>query len=458
MAAQNSDVEEKILSLLPPKTLMRFKLVSKRWYALISNPRFVDKHLSNFNSMHNNPSTSVFIKRLVVNEDTKESETVFSLLSFSNCSDDDSNDGGEPASFLLGVEDMEIPFPMTSLDTNRGESLEIVGHCNGIICLSISRSTKVFLWNPAIRELKLLPPEPYLPHWTRTCSTAADYPKDVVTMPFFSDDPVFGYDPLLQDYKVVEIGFQGAYREEDNYVFHPPLAAVYTRGTNSWREISTDSLETETTNLWPGNFQMFFNGMCYWLGREQLKEGSIYDYMEEEYVRKLIISFDMSREVFHDILLPYELINPPCITVWKESIALFNLRDSDDADSSNLLPYSDASDAAKFECLDIWVMDGFAGVGYSWTKHLTLELREHPSQSISSLWWDQTTLVMWNHELLMVSPNRSIVCYNLSSRRLKYLPIQSGSKDREAVAAVYLNSIVSVVGDKKLQSRENVAM
>lgn len=455
--SQNSDVVEQILSLLPPKTLMRFKLVSKWWYALISNPRFVEKHLSNSN---NNMSTCVFIKRLALKEDTdtKETQTVFSLLSFCNGNDDDINDG-DMDSFLTGVEDMDIPSPMTSLNTSRGESLEIVGHCNGIICLRISRTSKVFLWNPAIREVKLLPPEPYLPAWPRTWSSPADFPKDVVYMPEFSDDPAFGYDPELKDYKVLEIGFSAAYREGENYLIYPPRAVVYTRGTDSWREINTDTLETETTNLWPTTFQMYFKGTCYWLGREQLKEVNIYSFMEEQYIRELIISFDMSGEVFHDILLPNELLFPEYrITVWNESIALFCLRDSDDADSSNLLHYSDASDAAYFQSFEIWVMDGFGGVEGSWTKHLTVELKEPPSQRILPFWLTQRTLVLWNDELLMVSPNRCIVCYNLSSKRFKYLPIQSGSKDYEAVAVVYQPSIVSVMGDNELQRREHLAI
>lgn len=164
----------------------------------------------------------------------------------------------------------------------------------------------MFLWNPAIREVKLLPPEPYLPAWPRTWSSPADFPEHVVYVPDFSDDPAFGYDPKLKDYKVVEIGFSAAYDDHEgvNTLMYPPRAVVYTRGTDSWREINTDSLETETTNLWPATFQMYFKGMCYWLGREQVKEVKFYSLMEEQYIRELIISFDMSREVFYDIMLP----------------------------------------------------------------------------------------------------------------------------------------------------------
>lgn len=154
----DQDVVEQILLLLPPKTLMRFKCVSKRWYALITNPRFVAKHLSC--SKHNNLSTaSVLLKRLVSKEaeDDDKPEMVFSFLKFRNNIDNDGEHAHDQHnSYFLGVEDVENP-PKTS-----SELLHVVGHCDGIICRHVFYTCEVILWNPAIHESKLLPPEPCL--------------------------------------------------------------------------------------------------------------------------------------------------------------------------------------------------------------------------------------------------------------------------------------------------------
>ncbi|KAK9919987.1 hypothetical protein M0R45_028556 [Rubus argutus] len=107
----DEDVVERILSVLPPKTLMRFKCVSKRWYGLITNPRFVSMHLSN--SVNNNLSTTcVLLKRLVHKgtNTTSETQEAFSLLKFRNDIDIDNDNGGEHEhehSYLSGVEDIE---------------------------------------------------------------------------------------------------------------------------------------------------------------------------------------------------------------------------------------------------------------------------------------------------------------------------------------------------------------
>ncbi|KAK9920081.1 hypothetical protein M0R45_028643 [Rubus argutus] len=176
----DEDVVEQILSILPPKALMRFKCVSKTWYALITNPRFVAMHLSNSNSnsnsMHNNLSTTgVLLKRLVHNDTNTnetdeantsnvtndEAEEVISFLHFRKDHDDNDVDDKHERSFLFSIQDVNIPLS-TGLKTHP-ESLSIIGHCNGIICLAHSISGEVVLCNPSIQEFKLLPSSPYLP-------------------------------------------------------------------------------------------------------------------------------------------------------------------------------------------------------------------------------------------------------------------------------------------------------
>ena len=72
-----SDVVIQILLKLPPESLLRFKSVCKSWYALINDPKFVTKHLSN-----SLPYKHVLLKRIVATNSEKY-EYALSILKFS---------------------------------------------------------------------------------------------------------------------------------------------------------------------------------------------------------------------------------------------------------------------------------------------------------------------------------------------------------------------------------------
>ncbi|XP_050373153.1 uncharacterized protein LOC126790844 [Argentina anserina] len=233
MTAVGEDLVEKILLTLPPKTLVRFKCASKGWDALINNPRFVAKHLSNFNS--NSKHLLVMKKTLVLKETTndtgkedKEEEeevVVFSLLNI--CNNDDDIDTSEDRIIVSSVADVKIPLSM-SLKTKE-EAVHMVAHSNGIICLHLVKTFQVILWNPAIQEFKLLPPSPYLPDvdWRRW---SYDYPKSVEG---------FGYDAKLNEDKVVNFGLSSTPGfEGDGYDIHNrPKAAIYSLSRSSFYDI-----------------------------------------------------------------------------------------------------------------------------------------------------------------------------------------------------------------------------
>ncbi|KAM5560887.1 hypothetical protein ABKV19_021829 [Rosa sericea] len=417
------DVMEQILSILPPKTLKRFKCVSQRWYALITSPRFVAKHL--YNSMHNNLSTSVLMKREVHKDtNTDETEELFSFLHFRNDEDNDVDGVHDEHSFLSSIQEFHIPFP-TGVKTPN-ESLIIIGHCNGVICLAQAVSGEVILCNPAIHEYKLLPPSPHLPDSDWPCSPLFR----------FRDGLGFGQDPNFNEYKVINIGFPAPeLSTPDGFnIYNPPKAAVYTLGTDSWREIRTDSLETETTILWPEQFQMHFKDMCFWRGHEQHKELDVSDAGKEEFIRDVIIMFDTGDELFHGIILPDEFDYPlknyfgGQLLVWKNSVALLGRQ------------FRELS-------FGIWVMDEFGGPnGGAWTKYISFELPVEP-------------LIFWkSDEVLLNDYNGTnysglIFSYNLGTKKLKNLPIQS--KRTDSTAIVHVNSIVSVLGGNKLNSKDN---
>ncbi|XP_068323265.1 F-box/kelch-repeat protein At3g06240-like [Pyrus communis] len=288
-----------------------------------------------------------------------------------------------------------------SLEIGDDQSFHVTGHCDGIICLARPNSTKVLLWNPAIQEFRVLPTETYIPDWFDEASLRDPHPwwLDMPYMPLtdrFHDVLGLGYDPKSKDYKVVKIGF------------------------------SCSELHGGTQHLIIHPLKVYFKGICYWIGSEQQKEFvHFYDAgrQEEEKIRRVIVLFDMSREVFHDILLPHEMLEfndfegigiQMCLKVWNESIALFRLN-YNTFEGGDTLPF------------EMWLMDddsrgGANNEGGVWTKHFAAKI---PWFSMSPLLL-QNTLAMWkSDEVLMVENNGGIVCYNLGTKKLKNLPIQS---------------------------------
>lgn len=98
-----------ILSRLTVKSLLRFRSVSKSWYALITNPNFIRIHLSRTNS-HKLITFSHCLENLyVTNCDAEPSD---------NCSDN--------------VVCTSLPVKVFHFDPNA--CVNIVGSCNGLLC------------------------------------------------------------------------------------------------------------------------------------------------------------------------------------------------------------------------------------------------------------------------------------------------------------------------------------
>lgn len=392
-----------ILARMPPKSLMRFKCVRKSWYMLINSPSFVARHLSN--SLHNKQSTCIFCKRYVKRDiDTKDVETVCSLITFSY--DNDGDHDHEHISHSV-VQDIDLPLSMSGIPKNHFNEPEllgavyIVGHCDGIICVVHG---DIVLWNPAIKQFKILPQ----PRLTNGIVNSIG----------------FGYDAESKDYKVFSIPPHDEDRTSEREFNYPSQVEVYSLNTNSWTEINSNHLETETTNLYPEFFQMYYKGIWYWTGSEQQKEFmSIYDKDDEEWVRQLIIVFDMNDEVFDDILFPNSLYEPNIpylemqVIVWNESVALFGQ-----------YRFGGSNDA-----FGLWLMDDI--VKGSWTKQLTLEV----------IIGSRMVLGFWkSDEILMVANDNRIFSYNISTEEINYLPIES-THPTFSGAIVCINSIVPVI-------------
>ncbi|CAL5406732.1 unnamed protein product [Camellia sinensis] len=193
-----------ILTRLPAETLVRFTLVCKSWYSLITSPSFISHHL---NRTISNPNNTHLLLRYCT-EDPIEQEH-YSL----RFDDPITNTFNEYA---------KLKFPFTFIDPPFG----IVGSCNGLICISDDQACynhEMFLWNPLIRKSVLIP-----------------YPK----VRFRSHGP----------FRIVHIGL-----DCDRV---PPEVELYTLKTGIWRNISDKAL---LYNVVARSRQAYINGVSHWV-------------------------------------------------------------------------------------------------------------------------------------------------------------------------------------------------
>ncbi|XP_071717582.1 F-box/kelch-repeat protein At3g23880-like isoform X2 [Rutidosis leptorrhynchoides] len=116
---------EDIFKILPSKTLLRFKYLSKYWCSRISSPDFILKQTT-FQSARN-------YQNILIQHRTYHSENFYTVHYQSPLNSQYGNYGTRPMKFPKGC--------------------YIVGSCNGIICLRYFSTRDVSLWNPSIRRL-----------------------------------------------------------------------------------------------------------------------------------------------------------------------------------------------------------------------------------------------------------------------------------------------------------------
>ncbi|KAK9012594.1 hypothetical protein V6N11_040639 [Hibiscus sabdariffa] len=356
-----------ILLRLPVESLMRCKCVCKYWYALISNPKFIELHLK-YNCNNN---VCVLLKRCLLTC-LGERENMLSLV----CSNG---------------------FSFVNLDVDlslykKEPCLQLLGHCDGIICLSNYRDD-IVLCNPATRESMVLPESSlpcYLPISNLIPQTSA---------------LGFGYDAKTHHCKVVRIVSYWEERSGSDLPHHSRVE-VYSLATGSWKEIDVKV----PAHVWYSPcFETYFNGAFHW-------------YAIDNNRNEVILSFHMGNEEFRVIPMPsvlplYDHSLCRSLLVWNGCIAL--------------VIYPREGTEKSFE---IYVMKEY-GVRESWTKILT----------IGPLTKVEMPLAFWkNDEILMEGSDGLVVSYNLKRQELKDLPIYGVPKSFATL--VYVNSLVSVKG------------
>ncbi|KAI9126996.1 hypothetical protein K1719_001555 [Acacia pycnantha] len=178
------------------------------------------------------------------------------------------------------------------LDSLRAGIVKIIGSRNGLVCLEIrenilaSSPSSVFLWNPATTD-------------------AREVPRSRIT-----DSCVFGFgfSPSLNDYKIVAIARGMDLRVE-----------VYSLSRDSWKEIEIENFSEHLRYF--GETTVSSNEAIFWKG---FISG-------EERVKRVIVSFDIAKEVFTFIPWPTDtaLNNTESVcyvnlTVYKDKLAMFH--------------------------------------------------------------------------------------------------------------------------------------
>ena len=155
-----------ILHRLPVKSLIQFRCVSKSWNSLITSSAIINSHLTRSLSLPSN--SNKLIVRYCVDSPYVEH---YKLI--------DGN--GDSFDQIQNIE-----FPLTS---RRIQHFMLIGHTNGLF--SLYEQERFILWNPSIRKFITLP---------KPCITVKTHGR-------IGCRQAFGFDPWINDYKIVRIAF-----------------------------------------------------------------------------------------------------------------------------------------------------------------------------------------------------------------------------------------------------------
>ncbi|KAM7487336.1 hypothetical protein LguiB_024820 [Lonicera macranthoides] len=211
------DIMIDILSRLSVKSLMKFKCVSKSWYALVTNPNFVIIHLNQSNLNHSHSLLFLRRRELILS-------TRVYFVSYNT---------------YHAYANLDIPY---------AGAFETIGCFNGVLCLNTVDhklfDTHYFLFNPATREFKPIQGYTTTMHKSKRSK-------------FISIG--FGYDPMSNDYKMVRIERVHLVTGQLYYI-----CEVYTLSTNSWRMIDAGINGT----IMDESSLAFVNSYLHWKGNK----------------------------------------------------------------------------------------------------------------------------------------------------------------------------------------------
>ncbi|CAI9109434.1 OLC1v1009255C1 [Oldenlandia corymbosa var. corymbosa] len=257
------DIIHHILSRVPEvKTLVRLSCVCKLWHQIITSDKvFIKAHLRN-------QSTRNVLFRHVENK-TEERKGYFWTW---RCDHNRER--------FIKVDDETI------IASNMGDltkSTELVGCCDGVFCFAryrdVENDWEVCLWNPALRQYKILP-----------------MTVDKVYHPVAIG---FGFDVTSNDYKVVKV--YSTYKEEEEKEDKKKSmyinVDVYSLNTHCWRTINTRPITIEQPWIPLREKGLIHKGCFYWKSRSSDGCKNIYNEDREViYLHKVDLSIQENGE------------------------------------------------------------------------------------------------------------------------------------------------------------------
>ncbi|KAM7528082.1 hypothetical protein LguiB_031492 [Lonicera macranthoides] len=399
-----------ILARLPVKSILRFKCVSKYWYALIGSPDFISNHYNNCNNR-----AKLLVLRYVCYRDILSnpdpdclSDRFFcDYLGYDITSDDENYTITNSNCFApianISNSDDECKPDITSNNGNTTSDKAVGTYVNSYEywkngpyeVIHKEFALAVFCDDDILNGQPQPPPHEdivdmietyYAVHYLHNITGPVDglfllhngcgntwdtwynrlalwnpattelrvlpLPEFNIPRPKFEYLYVFGFglDPLTNNYKVVWIPECGSVP-----VPIPPDVALYSLRTNSWRHFnavlpSVDDISHSAST--------YLNGACYWLS------------LSEQHIK--VVSFDMGSDVFQEIEIPESVAN---LKNLKQDIKLVLHND----DSLALLVYEYIRlHEYVLESIEMWVMKhNYDEEEGSWTRLFTVELGPH---------------------------------------------------------------------------------
>ncbi|KAJ4843472.1 hypothetical protein Tsubulata_049302 [Turnera subulata] len=243
------EIVEEILSLLPNKSIHRFRSVSKSWSSSLVS---VDFH--QFRSKSSPPAETIHrflrLHSIYYADRTKYSPPLQSFVLSSHYPD------------ALGrAETTRGPYPFQRFEFRR-----FVGSCNGLVCLEHKNpKPEIVVWNPFTGLYRKLPDHV-------SCFYDGIYGAYG-----------FGYDSASNDYKV----FKATCPDYGDGV----RVDIFSLKAGSWKEVENPARELRHL-IGAKSVGLFLNGALHWESRNK-KGGS-----------GKIIAFDLGKEKFYDVPRP----------------------------------------------------------------------------------------------------------------------------------------------------------
>ncbi|CAI9104150.1 OLC1v1002773C1 [Oldenlandia corymbosa var. corymbosa] len=201
-----------VLAKIPAKSLLKLGYVSKSWKSLIDSPEFVKFHL---NRGHSLPMPADRPIRLILLANSLSDGLKYYAAEFDS-----------PEKVITSMVELELGNYSFTADQFAERTTRLIGSCNGLVCIAF-RKAEVALWNPSIRDFRVLPYSPPVLLPDDDTNNGADN--------FYPISYGFGYDDISDDYKVIRVA--------NNFDDHP---AVITSTKRKWQEVKVYNLKSDS--------------------------------------------------------------------------------------------------------------------------------------------------------------------------------------------------------------------